>query len=254
MLAFFSSLLILFSLSSCSTFNVLLGIEEDKVDFPPGEYIGTAKLVKKGEDKPSELNTEKIKINFIPKDPGITDGVGVLTMNDESQRFYWRSDGNNTDTWNVLFAKDSNLYTNIKNSFKFDGLILSKEIANTLEGRLYFDYDSDIRQYFVEAAQIFKPKIIPPKQAISIKAGDSFEIQAEKVGEDQEAIEILISKPATEKEAAVTKALTIKQMSSEGGLATISLTTTKELAKGDYSLMLIRSEGYKSNSIAVTVN
>jgi len=254
MLRFFSLILLFFSLTACSTFNTMIGIEEEIVDFPPGEYIGTAKLVKLGEDKPSDLIIEKVKLNFIPKEPGITDGVGVLTMNDESQRFYWRTEGNNTDTWNVLFTKDNNLYSSINNTFKFDGVVTSSETENKIEGRLYFDYDSSITQYFINASQFFKPKILPPKAAIAIKGGDSFDIQAEKVGEDQEELEAILSKGATEKEAAVTKTLEIKQMTSDKGVSTITLATEKGLSKGDYSLQIIRSKEYKSNGIIVTFN
>lgn len=272
----------------------MVGIEEEKIDFPPGEYIGTAKLVQTGdkkialetkpeakpESKPEaklelkpepklenganaeeeikpallDSNLEKIKLNFIAKDPGITDGVGVLTMNDESQRFFWRSEGNNLDTWNVLFTKDNNLYSNIQNAFKFDGIVTQSEIENKIEGRLYFDYDTVITQYFVEASQIFKPKIIPAKEGISIKGGDSFDIQVEKAGEDQELLEVILSRAATDKLEALTESLTIKQMATEKGLAKITLATVKGLAKGDYSVKLIRSKDYTSNSVAVTVN
>lgn len=254
MLRFFSLILVFFSLTACSTFNTLVGLEDEVTDFPPGEYIGTAKLVKKGEDKPSDLTLEKIKLNFIPKESGLTDGVGVLTMNDESQRFYWRTEGNSSDTWNVLFTKDNNLYSNLNNAFKFDGIVTSSEIENKIEGRLYFDYDSSITQYFVNAAQVFKPKILPPKAVIAIKGGDSFDIKAEKVGDDQEELEVFLSKAATEKEAAVNKTLAIKQMLSDKGVSTLTITTQKGLSKGDYSLQIVRSKEYKSNGIIVTFN
>lgn len=254
MLRFFSLIILFFSLTACSSFNSLVGVEEAAIDFPPGEYIGTAKLVKKGDEKPSDLTMEKIKLNFIPKEAGLTDGVGVLTMNDESQRFYWRTEGNSTDTWNVLFTKDNNLYSSINNTFKFDGLVTSSEIENKIEGRLYFDYDSSITQYFVEASQIFKPTILPPKAPIAIKAGDSFDIEAEKVGAEQAELEVLISKAATEKEEAVNAELTIKQMLSDKGITTLSIGTEKSLSKGDYSLQILRSKDYKSNTIVLTVN
>ena len=254
MLRLTSLILLLFFLSSCSNFKTLMGIKEYKQDIPTGEYIGTAKLIKLDEEEVTESKSEKIKINFIPKDPGITDGVGILTMDDESRRFFWRAEGNNTGIWSVLFSKDSNLYSNLNEIFNFDGVLSQSEIENNLEGRLYFDYDSKISQYFVTASQIFKPVLIPPKEAIAIKGGDSFEVRAEKLGDDQDLLELVLSRTATEKEAEYSKSLNIESITKDKGSSVIKLKTEKGLAKGVYSLRLTRDQDYKSNTISITVN
>lgn len=254
MLRLTSLILLLFFLSSCSDFKNLMGMKEQKQDIPTGEYIGTAKLIKLDEEEVTESKSEIIKINFIPKDPGITDGVGVLTMNDESNRFFWRAEGNNTGVWSVLFSKDSNLYSNLQEIFNFDGILSQSEIENKLEGRLYFDYDSKISQYFVTASQIFKPILVPPKEAITIKGGDSFEVRAEKLGNDQDLVEFVLSRPATEKEAEYSKPLNIESINKDKETFVIKLKTEKGLAKGGYSLRLTRDQDYKSNTIGITVN
>jgi hypothetical protein len=254
MLRLASFIVLLFFLSSCSEFKNLMGIKEFKQDIPGGEYLGTAKLVSLDGKEASDPVVKKIKINFIPKDPGITDGVGILTMDDESNRFFWRAEGNNIGVWSVLFSKDNNLYSNLKQIFNFDGILSQSETENKLEGRLSFDYDSKISQYFVTASQLFKPVLLAPKETITVKGGDSFEIRAEKLGEDQDKLELVLSRAATEKDPEYSKPLAIESIVKDKGNYILKLKTEKGLIKGSYSLRVIRDEDYKSNAISITVN
>jgi hypothetical protein len=241
-------------LSSCSDFKNFMGINEFKQDIPAGEYIGMAKIVSLDDKEASDSKTKKIKINFIPRDPGITDGVGILTMDDESSRFLWRAEGNNSNTWSVLFFKDNNLYSNLKQIFNFDGALSQSETENKLEGRLSFDYDSKISQYFVTASQLFKPVLLPPKEPITVKSGDSFEIRAEKLGDDQEKLEVVLSRTATEKETEYSKPLSIESIIKDKSIHIVKLKTEKGLIKGTYSIRITRDKEHKSNALVLTIN
>jgi hypothetical protein len=275
------------SLSSCADIKTIMGVVEPNKDCPPGEYIGTAKEIKPGEVLPEptvatpvlpsppavlEVNGstingasaqvaaalpalpqgDAIKINFLPSSGGV-DGLGVLLFHNNSERFYWKNDGNNTNTWNVLFNKDQNIYTNIQNSFKFDGLITASEVENKLEGRLHLNYDAEEKDYYVEAYQYFKPEIIPAKDAISIKAGDPITIDVAKIGADEDALQITFKlkpvPPATEFETQ----LVIQSIAKTDKGTKMTLTTDKQYAKGDYSLWITRSGVHKSNRIPVKI-
>lgn len=263
-----------------------MGIRELNKDFPPGEYIGWAKEIKAGEPEPEptpevpvaptppavlEVNGstingavaeaaatpapvkpmgDTIKITFLPRN-GNVDGIGVLLFHNNSERFYWRNDGNNANAWNILFNKDQNLYTNIQNNFKFDGLITASEVENKLVGRLHLNYDSDEKDYYVEAYQTFKPEIIPGKEAISIKAGDPVIIDVAKVGSDEDALKVTLKStpPTPEFEAQLPIQSIVKN---EKGTK-MTLGTDKQYVKGDYSLFIIRSNEHKSNKIPIKI-
>ncbi len=196
-----------------------------------------------------ELKGDPIKVTFLPRKGDMVDGVGVLLLHNNSERFYWRSDGNNANTWNVLLTKDQNLYTNIQHTFKFDGLITASEVENKLVGRLHVNYDSQEADYYIQAFQYFKPEIIPPKEAISIKAGDPVVIDVNRIGSDDDAIIVMI-KSATD---GTETPLAIQGIVRSDKGIKITLTTDKQLAKGDYSLWLTRVNKHKSNKIPLKV-
>lgn len=293
------SILLLTSLSACQEIKGLFGIKEKKKDLPAGEYIGLAKKIDEvtatsnnGTAAQSSNNGTtagvnvndgsgiEVKISFLAKDPDLIDGVGVLVINNDSQRFYWRNDGNSQDVWNVLFRKDQNIFSNIQNDFKFDGIITASEIENKLSGRLHFNYDSQMSDYYVEAYQIFKPEIIPPKAAIEVKAGDPIVLDVTKIGNDQEALEVKLkpSAPVAEANAAETApasttvngsaavngntampespkdptiTLSIQQIQQDKKGTKLTVLTDKTLAKGDYTLYILRSGKHKSNVVPV---
>ena len=277
------------SLSSCSDIKAIIGIVEPHKDCPPGEYIGTAREIKPGEVLPEEVPAtpvvptpppvlevngstingattqaaaavalpeqpkgDAIQITFLPKN-GIVDGIGVLLFHNNSERFYWKNDGNNTNAWNILFNKDQNLYTNIQNNFKFDGLITASEVENKLVGRLHLNYDSEEKEYYVEAYQYFKPEIIPAKDAISIKAGDPITIDVAKVGADEDALQVTLKLKPVPPAAEFETQLAIQSIVTNDKGTKMTLATDKQYAKGDYSLWIIRSAKHKSNRIPVKI-
>lgn len=295
-------ILLLTSLSGCQEIKHLFGIKEKKKDLPSGEYIGLAKKI--DENTAATLNGAtanpsngqaasvnvndgsgvEVKISFLAKDPDMVDGVGVLIINNDSQRFYWRNDGNSENVWNVLFRKDQNIFSNMQNDFKFDGLVTSSEVENKLTGRLHFNYDSQMSDYYVEAYQSFKPEIIPPKAAIEAKAGDPIILDVAKIGEDQDAIEVKLKPNApaeaasAETAAAPTEAspapangatanganaasapkdptitLNIQQIQKDKKGIKLTVATDKALAKGDYTLYILRSGKHKSNTLPIKI-
>ncbi len=273
------------SLSSCADLKAIMGIVEPNKDFPPGEYVGIAREIKPGEPEPEsvpevppvptppavlEVNGstingataqatapvptkpkgDTIKITFLPRN-GNVDGIGVLLFHNNSERFYWRNDGNNANAWNILFNKDQNLYTNIQNNFKFDGLITASEVENKLVGRLHLNYDSAENDYYVEASQNFKPEIIPGKEAISIKAGDPLVIDVAKIGSDEEALQVTLK--ATTAGTNFETQLPIQSIAKTDKGTKMTLTTDKQYAKGDYSLWITRSAEHKSNKVPIKI-
>lgn len=268
-----------------------MGIVEPNKDFPPGEYIGTAREIKPGEviEEPEatpetpvvptppavlEVNGstingaaaeavvttptpvlpkgDTIQITFLPR-TGNVDGIGVLLFHNNSERFYWRNDGNNANAWNILFTKDQNLYTNIQNNFKFDGLITASEVENKLVGRLHLNYDADEKDYYIEAFQYFKPEIIPGKDVISIKAGDPIIIDVAKIGPDEDALQITFKLKPVPPAAEFETQLAIQSIVKTDKGTKMTLITDKQYAKGDYSLWITRSGVHKSNKIPVKI-
>ncbi|MDD9899240.1 MAG: hypothetical protein OXU45_09620 [Candidatus Melainabacteria bacterium] len=238
-----------FSLTSCVNIRKIFGIESETVDFPPGDYIGTAKTILPEGDN-GEAAAFKVKITFLPKEAELTDGIGVLALRDNSQRFFWRTDGNSVDSWNVLFHKDQNVYTSLSENFEFDGLISSSEVANKLEGRLHYNANSKIEDFYISAAQIFKPEIFEPKEPIEIKAGDEFEITVAKLGKDRDAIKVFYKSS----EAKKSKELEIAKFSTDPKEGTkLKFVTDKKFAKGNYSLYLVRDGSQRSNKIGFAI-
>lgn len=243
------SLTVSISLAGCINFKKLVGLDSKIVDFPPGDYIGTAKTIL-AEGNNGEAATYDIKVTFLPKSADLKDGIGVLVMRNNSQRFFWRTDGDNQNSWNVLFHKDQNLYSSMSESFNFDGLISASEVRNQLEGRLHFTDNVNSEDFFIQASQIFKPEILEPKEAIEIKAGEEFEIAVAKVGKDRDAIKVFYKANEGDKngELEISK-FTINPK--EG--TRLGLVTTKKFTKGNYSLYLERDGQQLSNKIGFTI-
>lgn len=186
-----------------------------------------------------------IKLTFLPREEGLTDAVGVLTLENDSQKFSWRCEGNNKDTWNLEFVKDNNVYSAIHTVFNFTGVAFVNDFENKINGRLYLDRDGKNARYSVEVYQYFPPNIVPPKDALSIKAGDPIELEVAKTGIDSSIIKayMLGGEKKELKEVEVQK---IEKDPKKGNLK-IFLTTDKAASKGDYNLFLVRSKRFKSN-------
>lgn len=197
------------SLSSCEMIKEKIGLGAPK-DIPLGEYIGTATPIESGTSAKSTTSTEatangesaanteskasseskEVKINFLPKEPGFKDAIGILVFENISDRFLWRSDGNNNNIWNIMFTKDNTIYSNLQDSFEFSGVIKSSEERNTLEGKLTWIINDKDKVYYFKAAQVFQPSIEVPKEPIAIKAGEEITISATKL--DPEKIKVFM--------------------------------------------------------------
>ncbi|MCE2929116.1 MAG: hypothetical protein LW817_05755 [Candidatus Caenarcaniphilales bacterium] len=313
--------LIVFSLSACAPFKKMLGLKETSLDFPPGEYIGEARLIgitdspdakpeagadqakaeekkpeekkveekKPEEKKPAEAkpaegakpgeeslaeapaeeakpaismadilevykitdrNSKEVKLTFLPREEGLTDAIGVLTLDNDSQRFYWRSEGNNKDTWNIQLVKDNNVYSAIHSTFRFVGVVNAGEFENKVEGRLYVDKDTKVTEYFIKAYQHFNPILVMPKEAPAIKAGDPLELEVQKTGDDSSIIKAY----AIGGEKKELMELEIQRIEKDKDAKfKIFIATAKELTKGDYNLFLVRSKRFKSNLLAFKI-
>jgi hypothetical protein len=300
-------ILLFFCLTGCSDLKSMLGFESNPVDFPPGEYMGTAKLIIPGQEEVVEVppeappvplaklddtntptetaeqgaeataettvkpfvddyppenpkvayskNLKAIKMTFLPKESGIHEGIGVLTFDNSSQRLFWRANGNNKDTWDLQFSKDNNLYTSLHSNMNFTGIVKSSEVENFIEGKLHLDLDGNVTEYFVQAYQYFKPEIIPPKEALKSAGGTNLDITVAKTGEDPENFRVLmISK--TDKENKKPLEFASVKPAKDAGQKIISLILDKEIAQGDYWLVLERKNNdrrFVSNKIMLTI-
>lgn len=230
-------------LSSCEVIKEKIGLAGPK-DIPLGEYKGTA----------TPLNTsngvamKEIKISFLPKEPGFQDAIGILVFDNTSDRFLWRSDGNNRNIWNIMFAKDNTIYTNLKESFEFSGVIKSSDMQNSLEGKFTKIIEEAETIYYFKAAQIFQPSIETPEVPISIKAGAEITINATKI--DPEKIKILMKSlegEAEQKEMLVTNAIL------EKGIHTLTFASSKDQPKGKYKIFIERNDGEQTKPLIIEI-
>lgn len=240
---FVTALLISMSLSSCEVIKEKVGLGAAK-DIPLGEYTGTAKPLNSEEG----AETKVVKINFLPKESGYKDAIGVLVFDNSSDRFLWRSDGNNQNIWNIMFSKDNTLYTNIKESFEFSGVIKSSDLKNTLEGKFTRIIEEEQEVYYFKASQIFQPSLETPEAPIVVKAGAEITINATKL--DPEKIKILMLPLEGEGEA---KQMTLTNSSFEKGTHTLTFASSKDQKKGKYKVSIERDDGEKSKSIVVEI-
>lgn len=235
--------LISVSLSSCEIVKKQFGMD-NIVDIPLGEYLGTATPLNSEEDK----DVKEVKITFLPKEDGLKDAIGVLVLNNSSERFLWRSDGNNKNIWNVMFAKDNTMYTNIEDSFEFNGIIKSSELKNTLEGKFTTEIAQKEKLYYFKASQVFSPSLEQPKEAIAIKAGEEVSINATKIDPDKTKIFMMPVESETEpQEMAITNSIL------EKGLYTLTFSSSKDQSKGKYKVFIERDDGQKTKSIIIEI-
>ena len=237
-------ILLSISLSSCEQIKQQIGLGGPK-DIPLGEYLGSAELMTTEKDKAEK---SEVKISFLPKESGLKDAIGVLVFNNNSDRFLWRSDGNNNNIWNIMFTKDNTIYSNLKDSFEFSGIIKSSDTRNSLEGKLTKITNEKESVYYFKAFQIFKPDIETPEAPIAVKAGEEISINATKV--DPEKLKVLMTPVEGEGEA---QEVSISNSTVEKGVYTLTFASSKDMAKGKYKISLEREDGEKSRSITVEI-
>lgn len=233
-----------------------MGIKKSRINPPDGDYFGTARLISQTDNEGKVLEVESkvidLKLTILPREEGFTDGVGVLIINDRADKFFWRDVGNHENTWNLLFFKDNNLYSDIKDSFRFQGLVAKKSVENTLEGTLYRNTNSRITEYFLEATQSFKPKILPPQTGIAVKAGENFVITGERIGEDTDNLKVLLMAKSDE-EPIELEIMSMSPNPKKDEESILEIKSSEKLEKGDYKFFLKRGTKFKSNSLKLTI-
>lgn len=242
------ALLILLSsaLSSCSMVQDYLGLSPSEGSFvPQGEYVGAWKAV--GENIKDSAN-KTVKVTLFPMKTSETKSSGTLMINDSSSRFYWRANGNKEDTWNILFAKDNNIYTDLTTDFSFNGILKKMATGLELSGSLKTVENNEIFKYFISTYRHFKPEILEPKEPPAAAAGEEISLEGSYFGEDKEHLVVkLISKTDS-------KELELKPSSiEEGEPSKFSFKVSKDAAKGDYGLYVIRDEEFQSNTVTISV-
>jgi len=233
---------ICFFISSCETIKEEYGLTK-KIDIPLGEYKGTAKSIQENASEEQE-----VVISFLPKEKGFQDAVGILVFENSSDRFLWRSTGNNKNLWNIMFLKDNTIFTNMNESFEFTGFIKASSLGNKLEGKLIKKADASEKQFFIEAEQIFLPELVVPKEAISISAGSEIALNAKKI-DPQSSIVVL--KNDTENAEEMTMSISNAQVKDD--IFTFAIATTKEFEKGKYKAFIRREDGKESNAIDIEI-
>ncbi len=233
-------------LTGCAQIKDYMGLSPSSGSFvPQGEYLGTWKLIKGELEKVEELDKE-VKITLFPMKANESQSSGILNLNDNSRRFYWRADGNSEDTWNILFAKDNNAYTDLTSDFSFDGILRKTSVGLDLEGSLKEQIEGNNLKYFVITHRYYKPSLSVGKEALAVTAGELLTIEGQYLGEDPKNLSARLFNKADSKE----KELEVSSI--DAGTFTIKI--EKATAKGDYSLSVLRDKEYKSNTIDISIN
>lgn len=250
------SFLIFLGLSSCSQAQEILGFGPSEGSMvPTGEFIGTWRHAKgsKLEAAESEEVEEdrEVKITLFPMKGTDSTSTGILVFNDRSQRFYWRANGDG-NSFNILFTKDNNIYTDLTTGFSFDGVLKKNSIGLELAGSLReVNEEKDLR-YFVKTYKVYSPEIVAGEEALAGTVGSNLTIQGNYLGESEEKISVKLTNTADAKEFSVKPDKVVKASGEEPGSLTIKL--KEDLPKGDYTLLVVRGEGYESNSVSVSIN
>ena len=239
-LRIFAGVLILVSLASCSIVQQQIGLTHSH-DIPIGEYKGTAKAI--GVEDAPEIT---MSVNFLPKEEGMKDAIGILVFDNISERFMWRNDGNNKNLWNVLFSKDNTVFSDIRESFEFSGIVKHTAMRNTIEGKLKKIIEDKITPYYIKGEQVFKPSLQKPKEAIVVKAGEGFSINAETI--DPAEITVYLENAEGKEEE-----LEIETSSEKKGIHTLSFLTSKDTAKGKYKIFVKRADGEVTKKLGIEV-
>ena len=239
-LRIFAGVFIAMSLVSCAMVKNQIGLTHSH-DIPIGEYKGTAKAIGVQDAEAIEMS-----VNFLPKEEGMKDAIGILIFNNISERFMWRNDGNNKNLWNVLFTKDNTVFSDIKESFEFSGIVKHNPMRNTIEGKLKRIVEDEITPYYIKGEQVFKPSLQKPKEAIVVKAGEGFSINAETI--DPGEITVYLENAEGEEEE-----LEIETSAEKKGIHTLSFLTSKDTAKGKYKIFVKRSDGEVTKKLGIEV-
>ena len=260
MLAVFLTL----TLSACDDLvRVVMGELKRKPVMPTGEFIGTAQKIDKSEEQaqtvpatvngteaqaPAVVQGDEVKIEIFPPEDDVV-SVGVLTFKNNSQRFYWKADGGNMQTWNLLFAKDNAVYNNIIQSFDFNGTLKETDIAIEISGTLKFVEMESSEAYYVITKRYFSPEIIPSKEAPSAKAGESLTIACKHCGKDKGQILLKLTNIKDQSKTDIP----LERVEVAKDANKMIFTAPKELAKGDYTGFILRDGSFESNSISVII-
>ncbi|NQY78695.1 MAG: hypothetical protein HRT47_00090 [Candidatus Caenarcaniphilales bacterium] len=239
-------------LSSLS--NACANLEKKKYDFrediPSGLLSGTM--------FPSEGDASKaqdIKVNMFPMDVQYKQGVGVIDISNRSYKFNWESDSVlDANTWNISFSKDNNLYASLNDNFSFTGILQQKDIGLELKGTITIkdSIEGEKTPYYLNAAKYVDPEIIVKGEGLTATAEEPLTLEVAAAGDDSDLIEIHMESLAEDGEKHELEVGSIKK-DKNGKTTLITSIISKDFAKGDYNLYIVRSGKFKSNKIKVTI-
>lgn len=204
--------------------------------------------------EPKENSAGKVNITIFPADVNSSGGNGILELDNRSQRFYWKADGDNkSKIWNLLFKKDNNIYTQITEGFNFTGSIQVTDTKRILSGTLItrdISEESE-KEYFLSAFQYINPEIIIGKEAPGVAAGETLILECMHCGSNPEALVIKATNNMDN------KSLDLKidriEKNPDDTPNKLIIKTEKELAKGEYSAYIVRDELYESHSFLFNI-
>lgn len=247
-------------LGACAQIQDYLGLTPSEGSLvPQGEYKGSWKLVqgkktlelaKDGDGAgAADASDKEVKITLFPMKPDENRSTGILFINDRSNRFYWKASGNRLDTWNILFAKDNNEYTELTSDFSFDGLLKRNSTGIELTGSLKTMEEDESRRYFVTTLRSFPPELIAGEAPPVGTVGQEVTIEANYLGDDKDLLVIRLTNKADFTE---TK---LKVARIEAGLpGSMVFKLSEDLAKGEYTISVLRGEDFPSNTLDFTIN
>lgn len=236
------------SLSSCDKMMSELGIFGPKDKVPLGEYAGYWTSIEEPNEDDAEKNLAKITLYELERNDVV--GVGIFNFMNHTHRMNWQFKGNTKDNWNLQFLKESNVYSDITQTFGFDGNLTVTETARNLNGTLRYMVEGGETKYLIRTSQNIDPELIADKAAPSAKAGESIDIECLHCGKEPAKVIVkLVSKTAQN----VTEIPVSRLEMTEEGTRKITIPFAENLEKGDYSIYLIRDGKYESNSIPAQV-
>lgn len=199
--------------------------------------------------------TQDIKVNMFPMDIQYKQGVGVIDISNRSYKFNWESDSVlDENTWNISFGKDNNLYANLNENFSFTGILQKKDIGLKLEGTITIknSIEGEKKPYYLNAVKYIDPEIIVKGEGLTATAEEPLILDVNAVGDDHDLIEIHMESLAEDGEKHELKVGSIEK-DKNGKTTLITSIISKDFAKGDYNLYIIRSGKFTSNKVKVTI-
>ena len=140
------------------------------------------------------------------------------------------------------FSKDNNLYANLNENFSFVGILSKKDIGLELKGTITIkdSIEGEKIPYYLEVNKYKNPEIILKGEGLTATAEEGLSLEVSAVGDDTDLIEIYLDAQAEDGEQHKLDAESVKT-DKNGKTTLITSIISKEFAKGDYNLYIVRS-------------